>query len=527
MSTEFSSLQAHIIRRILEGHHILIEGVAGSGKTAIANYIGSTLPNVLFLSPYEDPPEEGEYNLVVLDEAQCLTAERAQKIKNYIQSLAPPQIILLGDYRARLDDREDDRYFIQALFLQNEFKRYSLNGSYRLTPAMTEFINSLSANGAPLILSSKKNCEKVKLVILEKKNLQVWISSIFKFLQNQGFPEKDIKIIDLQNKGSRSQCKVAIVLGFDGSFNSPNYVLYRALSRASEILYLVAFIENPPFRGLGKKTLNACQIIPLTKINPLPPLKGLPVISLTVAGISRCLPPTLLSQLYNFITIKKLTPKKPLNLERRVIIGNQEFDVSAIYGTLIPLLKRFVSQPDISWIGDLSRHDIRIRDLARFLTKNSRDERKIFRTLAMIAHFSSSPGVKAFESYDWIDIERLKMGIECLAFLSPEAKYEVPLRRSLEVDGRNFFISGSADCLDNKCLWELKCVTLVNDEHIFQLAAYCALDSFSSFAKVYRLYNILGGEIYEISINQPKMILSLLVARAFWGEFHNRPLFYF
>lgn len=84
--------------------------------------------------------------------------------------------------------------------------------------------------------------------------------------------------------------------------------------------------------------------------------------------------------------------------------------------------------------------------------------------------------LEQIKSYDWLNDANIE-GILCgmKKYLSPYAKYELECFDTREICGRN--IVGRIDVFDivSNIVWELKCVKMLNNEHILQLAIYSYL----------------------------------------------------
>lgn len=201
MLASISDEQKNIIDNIRNKSNIIVNAVAGSGKTTTVCWIGKTFPemNILLLTynrklknetknrvkinniknihvhnfhsfcfnnwdvcgstdqiihdvldiDSDDSPEF-EYNLIIIDEIQDMTYLYYSLVKHIIKSSKfPPQLCVLGDVNQTIYDFNgaDSRYLTLANILLNlndySWTTCQLSTSYRLTSRLTDFINNV------------------------------------------------------------------------------------------------------------------------------------------------------------------------------------------------------------------------------------------------------------------------------------------------------------------------------------------------------------------------------------------------
>lgn len=77
------------------------------------------------------------------------------------------------------------------------------------------------------------------------------------------------------------------------------------------------------------------------------------------------------------------------------------------------------------------------------------------------------------KKYDWLKEEHLKEAITRLdGLVSPKLKTEIRYEKEETKELRNRKLIGHIDCIDDKNIWEFKCVSQLENEHKIQLAIY-------------------------------------------------------
>lgn len=108
--------------------------------------------------------------------------------------------------------------------------------------------------------------------------------------------------------------------------------------------------------------------------------------------------------------------------------------------------------------------------------------------------------IEQIRDFNWINAEFLN---ECSArmdsILSDMTCYEVPITREC--------ISGIIDAIDCDTVYEFKCTSMIEDEHLLQLALYAYLIP----GKKYKIFNVYTGELRSIVVTNPTRIAEILI----------------
>ena len=84
------------------------------------------------------------------------------------------------------------------------------------------------------------------------------------------------------------------------------------------------------------------------------------------------------------------------------------------------------------------------------------------------------------------------------------------------IDEKEIKLKGLIDIESESTIWEIKCVQNLTDEHFIQLGIYAWLCRQNNEEKeFYKLLNVLNGEIWEISKNNLKEMIDILLSYYF------------
>ena len=163
------------------------------------------------------PLQQFNYDILILDESQDITSLYYKLIhKIYKECLNNNiKICLLGDVRQSIYkfNNADERYMIYAdkLFNINTFKwdRLNLSHSFRITHEMAEFINNCLYNDQKFIISNKSNKIKPTYFIIDtfNTNNNIILKSIQTYLE-QGYTPSDIFILSPSLKSTSSPVRL-------------------------------------------------------------------------------------------------------------------------------------------------------------------------------------------------------------------------------------------------------------------------------------------------------------------------------
>jgi len=134
---------------------------------------------------------------------------------------------------------------------------------------------------------------------------------------------------------------------------------------------------------------------------------------------------------------------------------------------------------------------------------------------SMITNYLFKP--LQFNNYDWLSDENLRLSIARLKSLKINKlalhEKKISYRRDLFVKPPYYIseIVGIMDCINNKSVYEFKCVTKLNNEHYLQLMLYmCMYENFKKQENIitinkYYLYNIKTDELLELISDLPTL----------------------
>lgn len=110
--------------------------------------------------------------------------------------------------------------------------------------------------------------------------------------------------------------------------------------------------------------------------------------------------------------------------------------------------------------------------------------------------------IEQISDFNWMNGDFLEECSSRIAkHVSSKANYEVPISRGP--------ISGIIDAVDGDTVFEFKCTSMIEDEHLLQLALY----SFLLPDKKYKLFNIYTNELLSITTTDSAKIAELLLSR--------------
>lgn len=110
--------------------------------------------------------------------------------------------------------------------------------------------------------------------------------------------------------------------------------------------------------------------------------------------------------------------------------------------------------------------------------------------------------IEQIKDFNWINREFLDAcSARMSEQLSMQTNYEVPVS--------NNKINGIIDAVDGDIVYEFKCTSMIEDEHLLQLALY----SYLMPNKTYKLFNIYTGEIRSIVVTDAARVAELLIQR--------------
>jgi len=263
-----SGEQENILNKIIEGNHVVVDAVAGSGKSTVVLSIAKQMPtkkilqmtyNSMLRLEVKEKVEKGKIHnlnvhtfhslavryysdtamtdtgirnillnnlppsspintidLLVIDEAQDMTILYFSFIIKFLKDMnSPVQIMILGDYMQGLYDFKgaDTRFLTMASEIWRtspylnpvEFIKCTMKMSYRITNPMCSFINNVMLGEARL--EACRHGEPVKYIRNSRTNIEkMVIFEVTKLLENGAKPS-DIFILGASVKGINSNVR--------------------------------------------------------------------------------------------------------------------------------------------------------------------------------------------------------------------------------------------------------------------------------------------------------------------------------
>lgn len=330
---------------------------------------------------------------------------------------------------------------------------------------------------------------------------------------------------------------VIMLLNFDDSIlpkmmnkdKSPNAIIYVALTRAKREL-LVFHHEKNAFIVKRSVIESCCDFKIETKLKikdevclkPKTPLLS----SYSVTDLVKYISNDIKMECMKYINVSKIRDAGDniatgiCNIVTSKVNGSQE-EVSDINGFLIPAYHSRFSF-NFKVLKDLF-HKIHNKGPSRLLVDGYirelisvsddilfDDDYEICKLLRAVTIYLGLRNnllfrIEQIAEYNWITKESLNACNDRLnELLTISACFEVPVEISMT---DNINIVGIIDVIDSDIVYELKCTSMLEEEHILQLALYSLLVP----GKIYRLYNIYTDELLEINITDATMIANILI----------------
>jgi len=265
---KLSGEQEFILKNIVEGNNVIVDAVAGSGKSTVVLSIANKIPDkkilqltynsmlraevkqkvdqldlinirvhtyhslavcyylstahtdtgirhILYnnLPPINNIPN---YDLIVLDETQDMTLVYFKLIKKFLKDLKNPvQLLILGDFMQGLYEFKgaDIRFLTKAediwrtcpQLTTNKFIRCNMKMSYRITNQMCKFINNVMLGENRL--EACRDGEPVKYIRNSRGNIERMVIYEITTLLDNGVLPSDIFVIGASVKGINSNIR--------------------------------------------------------------------------------------------------------------------------------------------------------------------------------------------------------------------------------------------------------------------------------------------------------------------------------
>lgn len=477
-----------------------------------------------------EPLMKFEYDMILLDEAQDITQTYYELVCKIIKDNGKiPKIILTGDRYQNIYSfsGSDFRFLTKANevfnFNGSSWEEAELTQTYRSTKQMCDFLNhcvlkenrvrSSKEGSKPkyIVTNCFKYSEECKIYqllinyvkqgytyddffilapsirsamspvrqfanLLTEKNIPLFCpTSDTESLDNDVIRGKLVLSSFHQVKGLER--KIVIVYNFENSYFKfcdrngnqsvcPNPI-YVALTRALEHLVVLHHYKNDflPFlevskldkycdviyeEELGEQNNNDCQ----TR-------------SILVTDLTRNLNQNIIYECMKLIEVIQIRKAgKPIKIKQKVIQGEKCEMVCDINEVAIPGFFEYTLSGKISFMKQIPQN-LSAEELLKIsnewcATKSGYDFKK-----------------NQIKNYDWITKDDLSKTNERLSeIITKDAKFEVTYETTLELIeefGFNVSLEGIIDCIDKNNIFEFKCTTALDENHILQLVCYAFL----------------------------------------------------
>lgn len=357
-----------------------------------------------------------------------------------------------------------------------------------------------------------------------------------------------------QSKGLER--KVVIVYNFDNSYfkfykknKNPNYCpneIYVACTRASQKLTVLHHYQNDYLPFIDKFNLHKYCYVESKKLYIQEHKENKKDISVT--DLVKHLPIDITMNALSFIDVIEIHNKDSIiNIPIKTKQGELYESVSEITGIAIPAYFQLINTNKMTVLehandidNDTSDDDeyVFVNDDDNYNNKNKQKfklndiniNKLTIDQLLYISNLWNSQKsgyiykVNQIQYYNWLSVENLNKAVSRLSkYISKNAIYEKYMVVSDGAELCNRKLTGYIDCIDNKTIWEFKCVAKLDNDHILQLAIY--MYQFyknypSDITKEYQFYlfNILDNNIIEIKsdINRLTQMVQLLITHKFY-----------
>lgn len=478
------------------------------------------------------------YDIIIVDEAQDMSPLYFRLVQKIIRECEiVPKLLILGDkFQSIYDFNGADSRFISYAnkVFPGEWKFLNLSHSFRITNTMAGFINSMM--GYTRIKSNKKSKYKPRYLTCNTfrtgpyKEIQYYINAGYKYkdifvlspsvksnknparklanrLSKEGVPiyvpasdeeriDEDILrgklVFSTFHQVKGLERKVIIVLNFDQTYFDyfkkdadphilPNE-LYVAITRAKERLTVIHHNHN---KALLFANTEYCDCIVQNKLNDKKKRNSPPKSKMSVTQLIRHLPAIVVHNCLQYITSTQINSiGKKIDIAFKSKQGKLFEAVSEITGTAIPAYYEYKQTGSMS-ISNYKNPTT--KDLLREANRWNCEKNGYYFKL------------KQINKYDWLSKKTLDLCCDRLGKLNISNK--AIFEEFATVEFKNKIINGYADCVDGDTLYEFKCTSAIEAEHLLQLALYMFLFE----CKTYRIYNIFSEEMFELSASREKL----------------------
>jgi len=330
-----------------------------------------------------------------------------------------------------------------------------------------------------------------------------------------------------QSKGLER--KVVFVLTFnDGYFQffgkdkDPSFcpnTLYVAITRAMERLYVCAEdSRNGPLRFINQKALYSGEVdvITLSECKTITPILNEVKTMRRVTDLTRFIPDQVMTQILELCQMEVITPSyTSVNIPDIIDTGGgRKEQVSDLNGIAVPTYYEHKLKGEISIQDDLKMFYVKKLEgpgssHMKVWIQSIANEPKMVADYLRLANVYSAYisglmyKMEQIPNYDWLSQDIMDTLYNILKKTvnseNPEFEYTIE-EESYHFHDRELQINGRIDLIDDKNLWELKCVESLKDEHVVQLALYAWLWQRTQVkgSRKFLLHNIRTGEVQQL-----------------------------
>jgi hypothetical protein len=393
--------------------------------------------------------------------------------------------------------------------------------------------------------SLKSTSARNPLKLLENKLVGMNIPVYFSRNEEEGLDEDIIKgkiafTTFHQSKGRER--KVCLVYGFDNSYfkyynkNKDSGIcpseLYVATTRASEVLIVIEsddelqldFMNMTHQELAGNRMVQFLGIPPKNlkdKEQPMGEIHKTSVTELT-SYISEENNEKLMELLDKVFEVeKKPSDKKTVDIPLNIVTNNGKTeDVSDINGLVIPSMFEF-KRNNVCTLkniigGMYKKSNKETKELINSVlnTKVSKDATEQFLcmgNLYIALREKIHSKLNQIDNYTWLTQDMIDICHKNLKKnITGECQFEVCIGNSVNSQGDICFIystnlygvvevTSRVDCIDDNTIWEFKCVSTLQNEHLLQLLVYAWIwENTTDTPKEFKIINIRTGEVRKL-----------------------------
>jgi hypothetical protein len=642
----FSEEQKAIAAALKDGKNVIVDAVAGSGKTSSIMHVSEEIPEkrilallynkmladesrskigssnieirtihsaagVCYRSTCPDdrglqnilsqdlPYQYNKFDIVIVDEAQDLTPILAKIVRKIIKDSGATQLAFIGDWQQSIYvfADADERFLTMAdTFFGDlvpgtvvpgtvvpgtvvpgigEWVRLPLSETYRCTKSMVDFINVCLLHDNRLkstkesffrpeyVVCDAFNCEQMVNQMIEEYLLignslediailgfsvnseKSPIVGIANYLANAGKPifkpnddrssirdDRLLKgkiVLSTFHQFKGRERKMVIIVGFDNFFYNyskeanretcPN-VLYVAATRSKERL---VFLQNKrdgplPFLNTGRLMEFAHLVGPFPG-DPKSKSGPLKTRTFSISDLIKFLPHSFLMSIRGMWTdTQEVAPQKETEIDSVVSFNSTFEDVSAIYGSSVPILKQWQLQGHLILFKSLAQLLGMSKELAlegcvaqaAQLDQMVRSGHQLtWEQIAWLVNLHNCildryvHPMRQITKYDWFE-KNLNSIFECVArlgFLNKEDLFEEHVSFETRAGPSKVRVFGAIDCIQKTTAWEFKMVSELKEEHVIQTVLYASCLYLQTGKYLpFRLFNSRTGETRRIDI---------------------------